>query len=373
MKSFVIAAALAALVSSLPIRREVPQEHSHNKFLATVRASLATNNPNNIADPVFGLLGDAAAKAGLGKLTDPDCLQLSTADQAFTNAKAANDVAGMVAALQYRALERNTGSVGLASVNCSSVTAVNPEIAAVSQHQDPASPGAAANNKAVVLELARQIASIGGDPTLALQTGTFAPGKIGDPTAAGNTCDTADDVEGCIFTENKLVEDATTEEITAAVAGITSGAGTGAANVANPGGVSTSINPTATNTACSLVTVTMTMTVDAGAPTTTAAPSITTTSTTSAPATTTTTAATTSGNLQTFTGSLGGLPPPVTAGGSKGFLVEGAAFIQEAGALGRSCDEQHNTCANAANAGGQSFTVSDCDTQNTQCHAAITA
>lgn len=175
-------------VFKLPVRtlraREVPQEHSHNDFIATVRTSLATNNPNNIEDPVFGLLGSAAAAAGQGTISDVNCLQQATADQAFTNAKAAGDVTGMTAALVYRALERNTGSVGLASVPCTSITAVNPEIAAVQQHQDPASSGAAAINKNIVLTLAQQIASIGGDPQTALQSGTFAPGTIGDPTGA---------------------------------------------------------------------------------------------------------------------------------------------------------------------------------------------
>jgi hypothetical protein len=116
-------------------------------------------------------------------------LQTATADRAFSNAKAANDVAGMTAALQYRALERNTGAVGLKSVLCTSFKPVNSEIAALTQHQDPASDGAAATNKAIVLELAKQIASIGGDPQAALQTGTFQPGQKGDPTGKGNTCE----------------------------------------------------------------------------------------------------------------------------------------------------------------------------------------
>ncbi|KAJ7645422.1 hypothetical protein DFH06DRAFT_998411 [Mycena polygramma] len=98
-------------------------------------------------------------------------------------------------------------------------------------------------------------------------------------------------------------------------------------------------------------------------------------STTAAAASSTTAAASTSGNVQTFTGALGGqAAPPVTPGG-KGFVVDGelrSEFINEAGALGRSCDVQHNLCANAANSGG-AFSVGDCDTQNTACHAAITA
>lgn len=115
--------------------REVPQEHSHNVFLDSVRTSLAANNPDNIQDPVFGLLGNAAGAAGQGSITDTDCLHQATADQAFTNAKATGDVKGMTDALIYAALERNTGKVGLASVTCTAIKATNPEIAAISQHQ----------------------------------------------------------------------------------------------------------------------------------------------------------------------------------------------------------------------------------------------
>ncbi|KAL8669485.1 MAG: hypothetical protein Q9168_005919, partial [Polycauliona sp. 1 TL-2023] len=228
-------AAPAHKPAKAPVRtlynREVPQEHSHNTFLASVRTSLALDNPDNIQDPVFGLLGNAAAAAGQGSITNTDCLHQATADQAFTNAKAAGDVEGMTNALIYAALERNTGKVGLASVLCTAIKATNPEIGAISQHQDPASPGAAATNKAITLELAKQIASVGGDPQEALKSGTFAPGKLDDPTAAGNTCDTADDEPGCIFSQNMLVEDAAAEEIDAAVAG-TSASATGSASAA---------------------------------------------------------------------------------------------------------------------------------------------
>src|ERR1700761_761947 len=157
-------------------KREVPQEHSHNHFLDLVRTSLNLNNPKGITDPVFGLLGNAAAAGGAGQVTDLDCLQQETADQAFTNAKGAGDLVGMAGALVYRALERNTGSVGLASVLCTE-TAVNPEIAAISQHQDPASANAASINKGIALALAQQLAGIGVDPLLALESGTFAPGQ----------------------------------------------------------------------------------------------------------------------------------------------------------------------------------------------------
>jgi hypothetical protein len=60
-------------------------------------------------------------------------LQQAAADQAFTNAKADGDTQGMVDALIFRALERNSGAVGQTSAACTSIQAVNPEIAAIQQ------------------------------------------------------------------------------------------------------------------------------------------------------------------------------------------------------------------------------------------------
>ncbi|KAI7970932.1 hypothetical protein EIK77_000599 [Talaromyces pinophilus] len=166
----------------------------------------------------------------------------------------------MTAALVYRTLERNTGAVGTASALCTSVKAVNPEIAALQQHQDPASTGAAATNKKIALELATQIASIGGDPTTAIQSGTFAPGTIGDPTAKGKTCDDQNDPTGCIFTQNLLVADVTADEINAALAsagvsGSASAAATATASVAaassTVAAVAASATPTASTVTCS--------------------------------------------------------------------------------------------------------------------------
>ncbi|GME27314.1 hypothetical protein GTA08_BOTSDO10749 [Neofusicoccum parvum] len=226
MKYAIIFAVSLSAVAARPtrhhlFRREVPQEHSHEQFLRTVNTNLKLDNPDNIQDAVFGLLGNAAASAGQGNIADTDCLQQATADQAFTNAKAAGDVDGMTAALVYRALERNTGAVGQASVACTAIQATNPEIAALSQHQDPASSGAAETNKNITLELAKQIASIGGAPQVALKSGTFKPGQVGDTTGAGNSCDDANDAVGCIFSQNLLVEDASADEINAAVADVT--------------------------------------------------------------------------------------------------------------------------------------------------------
>ncbi|RBQ64944.1 hypothetical protein VDGD_03349 [Verticillium dahliae] len=197
-------------------KRQVPQEHSHEIFLTITREFLNLNNPKGISDPVFGLLGDAAASKGAGKVTNLACLKQETADQAFTNAKKVGDIRGMSAALVYQALERNTGSVGGVSAACTDKP-VNPEIGAFAQHQDAAGPGALAGNKAIALALAKQLALIGGDPLLALESGTFVAGELNDRTAAGKSCDSANDPVGCIFTQRLLLLDATPDEIKAAV------------------------------------------------------------------------------------------------------------------------------------------------------------
>ena len=81
MKQVLALSLLTAAVSALPLtrtalhRREVPQELSHKQFLNLVKTSLDLNNPDEIVDPVFGLLGNAAAADGQGKIEDPDCLQ----------------------------------------------------------------------------------------------------------------------------------------------------------------------------------------------------------------------------------------------------------------------------------------------------------
>jgi len=193
----------------------VVAEHSHEATLRVVRESLNLNNPDKVVDPVFGLVGNTQANNGRGNIVDPDCLQQAVADQAFTNAKAVGDINGMVNALIFRALERNTGAVSQKSILCTSIQAKNPEIAALEQHQDPASDGAAATNKAITIELAKQIKSVGGDPLDAIKSGTFSPGHIGDPTAKGNTCDDENDAQSCIFTLNLLVPDVTEAEILA--------------------------------------------------------------------------------------------------------------------------------------------------------------
>jgi hypothetical protein len=171
-----------ALYSRKTSKREVPQEHSHEATLRAANTALQLDNPLNIQDSVFALLGNAAAAEGAPEVENLDCLQQIIADQAFTNAKAAGDLELQIQAILFRALERNTGSVGLASVLCDQ-TAVNPEIASITQHQDPASPEAAGNAD-IELAVAQSLASIGADPLLALNSATFAPGEVSSPAMA---------------------------------------------------------------------------------------------------------------------------------------------------------------------------------------------
>ncbi|KAH7355381.1 hypothetical protein BKA65DRAFT_475821 [Rhexocercosporidium sp. MPI-PUGE-AT-0058] len=387
--------AFLGLASAAPtkLRREVPQERSHEKFLTSVRASLNLDNPDEIQDPVFGLLGNAAAAKGAGKITNLDCLHQATADRAFTNAKAAGDVQAQVDALIFAALERNTGSVGLKSVLCTDA-AVNPEIDALTQHQDPASENAAADNKALVLLLAQEIAAIGGDPLDALLSGTFAPGEIGDPTGAGNTCDDADDAEGCIFTQKLLVNDATEAEIQAAVAGVAVGGGAAANETAAVG------NGDAAVSACPAV-VTATVTAGAVAEQTAAPPAPAKPAKAAGGAAKPAKAAggaakdaakdaaaggaaggaakdaagvAAGANVQTFAGALGGAAPAVIeSAGDRPFSVNGATFVNIGAALQRSCAVQNNACANAVNSGALEGDVGQCGDQEKACNAAAAA
>ncbi|KAI3400582.1 hypothetical protein diail_2785 [Diaporthe ilicicola] len=339
MKYQVTLVAFAGLAAARDVpmtKREVPQEHSHEAILSNVDTNLKLNNPQNIQDAVFSLLGNAAAAKGAPNVANLDCLQQIVADTAFTNAKAAGDVNGQAMAIMFRALERNTGSVGLASALCNE-TATNPEIAAITQHQDPAS-AEASGNKQIALDVAKQLASIGADPNLAIQTGTFAPGNKNDNTGKGNTCDDANDATGCIISQNLLVPDVTEDEIAAAVKGVSAGTSAGAA-------ASNATANAASSSASSSCNKRRVRRQAQGS------------------------------NVQTFTGALGGAAPPVTDSGDakRPFSVNGATFVNKGAAIQRSCSIQHNTCANAANSGSGNFSVSDCGNQEDACNAAAGA
>ncbi|KAJ6531821.1 hypothetical protein B0H19DRAFT_1326081 [Mycena capillaripes] len=79
-------------------------------------------------------------------------------------------------------------------------------------------------------------------------------------------------------------------------------------------------------------------------------------------------------NLQTFTGALGNIPAPAVVAAGSQFQVEGSnsLFNKLSEALSRSCSDQKNDCANAANASRDkgSFTVDACGTQEDTCNAA---
>jgi hypothetical protein len=82
-----------------------------------------------------------------------------------------------------------------------------------------------------------------------------------------------------------------------------------------------------------------------------------------------------SANEQTFTGSLGGVAPPVTSSaGDRPFTVNGNTFVNLGAALQRSCAIQNTACSNAANAGTLAGTnVGDCNAQEAACNAAASA
>ncbi|KAF2644105.1 hypothetical protein P280DRAFT_420778 [Massarina eburnea CBS 473.64] len=78
-------------------------------------------------------------------------------------------------------------------------------------------------------------------------------------------------------------------------------------------------------------------------------------------------------NAQSFTGALGGIAatPVLDSGDAKRpFSVKGDTFVNIGAALQRSCDQQFNACANAANGGDKTLSVSACNDQKTQCDAA---
>jgi hypothetical protein len=71
-------------------------------------------------------------------------------------------------------------------------------------------------------------------------------------------------------------------------------------------------------------------------------------------------------NFQTFKGAVGGIAAtPIEDSGNadRPFSVKGDTFVNLSGALQRSCDQQFNACANAANGGATDFAVSDCTAQ----------
>ncbi|KAG0141369.1 hypothetical protein CROQUDRAFT_98869 [Cronartium quercuum f. sp. fusiforme G11] len=207
------------------IKREVPQEWSHEPIVRTTSDWLKKNNTDEIIDAVYALLGDQNAKVGAGKF-DPmniHCMQKRVADVAFSNALLVKDRAGAEAAIKFAGLERNTPAVGKASKECleGEIKILNPEIARIIRHQDAASKGADEINKKSTLSVAKSLKMIDADFLTAIDVGTFKAGDTSDPTAAGFSCNKqGGSGKGCIVDNNLLVIDATVEEINKAVANV---------------------------------------------------------------------------------------------------------------------------------------------------------
>ncbi|KAJ4371592.1 hypothetical protein N0V83_004811 [Neocucurbitaria cava] len=78
-------------------------------------------------------------------------------------------------------------------------------------------------------------------------------------------------------------------------------------------------------------------------------------------------------NSQSFTGALGGITatPILDSGDAKRpFAVKDATFVNLSAAVQRSCDQQFNACANAANGGTAGLSTAACSSQQDQCSAA---
>ena len=75
-------------------------------------------------------------------------------------------------------------------------------------------------------------------------------------------------------------------------------------------------------------------------------------------------------NSQSFTGALGGIAAtPITDSGNEDrpFQVKSDTFVNIGAALQRSCDQQFNACANAANGGDGAFSTQECQAQKGEC------
>jgi hypothetical protein len=73
MKNSIIALTLIGAVAARPtalVTREVPQEHAHENIIRVVNTNLQLDNPDNIQDSIFGLLGAAAGIKGAGNIAD---------------------------------------------------------------------------------------------------------------------------------------------------------------------------------------------------------------------------------------------------------------------------------------------------------------
>ncbi|KAJ3020529.1 hypothetical protein HKX48_000666 [Thoreauomyces humboldtii] len=209
-----------SIVLALTVRAETPQEHSHDMIVNAVR-TVFSSAPQGYPDPSLALSLPAAALAALTTSAaadkNPANLQLHVADVTITNCKklsAAIRPLCIARALQFRALERNTPTVGGQSDNATAIP-VNSELVGIVQHQDPAGGAASsAGNRATELALAKAIVKLGFETQtavgMALDTATFIMGDVADSTGLGNTCNVRPGTPeatagGFVFTTNSTV------------------------------------------------------------------------------------------------------------------------------------------------------------------------
>jgi hypothetical protein len=241
--------------------------------------------------------------------------------------------------------------------------------------------------------------------------------QAGDTTGKGKSCDDEEPDLGCIYSQGLLVLDASQDEVSSAVADVAQtftgtggifasdlvdlasfsvasvtgtvdlstivkgGAAAGGAAATDAAAATTAAavaassaddcfedEPTAAPVETAATSQTLvTKTVAAGA-TDVASAALT---SVDAVQTTAAAAADSGENIQAFTGTLGGTAPPVISStGDRPFEVNGDTFVGSGAALGRSCDVQHNACANAANSGQLAGGVAQCEEQSTECKAA---
>ena len=209
--------------------------------------------------------------------------------------------------------------------------------------------------------------------------------QIGDPTAAGFTCDNEDDA-GCINTLNLLTPATSEDDIQAAVADIAGAGNNNAAagkgkgkgkGKAGKGKAQGKLNRSGTpgQTDADLQACAASQ-ANAGASANQAnnqAGNQAEADNEAAGNEGAQASATQSVNVQSFTGDLGGPPPAVIssqADPKRNFEVDGSTFVNAGAALQRSCAVQHTACANGANSGAVDASVADCDAQQAACNAA---
>ncbi|KAJ3321412.1 hypothetical protein HDV06_004397 [Boothiomyces sp. JEL0866] len=181
--------------------QKLPQCGTLNGSLCTSSGSFAVTSADALIAKC-NACGAAAGAAGAGKLADclakvkggdrNPAMPANTFGHTATFYKIEIVTKGQCTQQQYFTLERNTKAVGQPSSVCKQ-TPKNKELQLFAQHQDAAGPDAAANNKNVKVQVAKQAVALGFSAeeavNLSAQTATFPPGDTNDKSGKGSTCD----------------------------------------------------------------------------------------------------------------------------------------------------------------------------------------